>query len=232
VRPHLSRRNTVTDTDTATSVEDQLDQWLERSLAELGEEPADLDHAGKLLGAMRGIDRRITEVDATVERRIKELRAFQNAQRIPLLERRAYLDKLIGGWALAEWERTGRKTWKTPDGAIEVRPRKVRTVIDSRIDLTDEVIGTIEATLPSAVKVERSILVSGVKSDDVWTIEPGRMIRDYPDVPPGYAAFTVLRYPRDVAGALGEELPGLVTFLPLGGRDGQTATARPGKGTQ
>lgn len=220
----------MTDTDTtpaAPSIEDVLDAWLDAQLTELGEEPTDLDHAGKLLGAQRGIDRRIAEIDALVTKRIEALRAFHREQRDPLLARRAHLDTLIGGWALAEWERTGRKTWKVPEGTIEVRPRKPRIVLDERVDVTDDLLDRVEGVLPAAIKKERSVLVSGVKSDETYTVEPGAVIGNYP-APEGYTA----RQVRAKADGVTVVLEGLVALVPQDGRAGQVATPRPGKGSK
>jgi hypothetical protein len=234
----------VTDTDltpAAPSIEDVLDAWLDAQLTELGEQPTDLDHAGKLLGAQRGIDRRIAEIDAVVAKRIEALRAFHREQRDPLLARRQHLDGLIGGWALAEWERTGRKTWKVPEGTIEVRPRKPRMEIDARITIDDAVLDRVEGPLPAAVKTERSILVSKVASDDVWQVGHGNVIADYPGVPEGYEAREVLisvpGVPDDDEGKGAPEvaptvLRGVVAMVPLPGRAGQVATPRPGKGSK
>lgn len=234
----------MTDTDTtpaAPSIEDVLDAWLDAALDELGEQPTDLDHAAKLLGAQRGIDRRIAEIDTLIARRIEQLRAFHREQRDPLLARRQHLDGLIGGWALAEWERTGRKTWKVPEGTIEVRPRKPRMEIDARVDITDELLDRVEGPLPAAVKHERSILVSKVATDDVWEVRHGDVIADYPNVPEGYEARTVLLgvpgVPPDDEGKERPEVPfeplrGVVALVPLPGRAGQVATPRPGKGSK
>lgn len=207
-----------------TTIEDQLDAWLDDALAELGEEPTDIDHAAKLLGAMRGIDRRVAEVDRLVSRRIEELREFHRAKRDPLLARRAHLERLIDGWARAESERTGRKTWKLPEGEIAVRGRQPRMVLDDRVPVDDDLLGRVAGLVPSAVRTERSILVGEAKKVGV----PASVIEDYPDVPEGYNAATVqVPDPSDPAKLV--DVPGLVLLVPRVDRSGHVTQVRPRK---
>jgi hypothetical protein len=205
-----------------TTIEDQLDAWLDDALAELGEEPADVDHAAKLLGAIRGIDRRIAEIDGLVARRIEELREFHRAQRDPLLGRRAHLERLIDGWAKAEAERTGRRTWKVPEGVIEVRGRKPRMVVDDRATVDADLLDRLAKLVPTAVKTERSLLVGEVKK----VAAPASVIDGY-DVPDGYEAAAVqVPDPQRPDGPL-VDAPGLVLLVPRTDRAGQVTNVKP-----
>jgi hypothetical protein len=216
----MTRRNIIV-TDT---LEAALDAWLEGALDELGEEPPDgLDQAGRLLGAMVGVDRRIAELDEYVARRVYELRAFHSDQRAGLDQRREHLARLIEGWALAEWERTGRKTWKLPEGEITVRPAQQRAELHEAHEPTDGDIEQVKALLPAAVKVERSILPGTVKK----AAKPGAELPDY-DAPDGYTAHqAVLTLDFGSPQPVERVIDSVVLLVPKPGRAGQVAKAKP-----
>lgn len=207
------------------SLDEQLDAWLEGALAELDEEPADLDHAGKLLGAALGVERRMAEVSAYVSRRMAELSAFAETQLAPLQARRDQLETLICGWALAENERTGRKTWKLPEGEITVRPLQPRAELNTARDVTDGDVDHAALLLPDSVKVERKILPGEVKK----VAKPGAELPDY-DAPPGYTAhMAVLTLDFGSPTPVERVIESVVLLVPKDGRAGKKATAKPGR---
>lgn len=213
--------------DTPT-IEQQLDDWLDTALAELEEPPDGLDRVGRLLAVIRGIDRRMTEIDSYVGRRVQELREFQRQQRDPMLARRQFLSDQVAQWALAENEATGRKTWKLPEGTVSVRPRQPRAELDVMTDLAPETVDQVERLLGAAsgaVKVERSILPGKVKADP--RVSPGDVLQDYP-TDDGYVAHQAVATldfgsPEPVQ----RVLPGVVLLVPADGRAGKSATVKP-----
>jgi len=205
---------------TDVTIEERLDDWLESALRDLGEEPRDLDHAARLLGALRGVQRRRSQVEQLVARRISELTTFRDREVAPLIERAEHLEALIASWALAQNEETGRKTWKVPEGVIGVRPRRPRLDVDHTLD-RDMVVGLVRGLRHDYVRVEEDVDRAAVKAD----AEPGALIPDYrPDlIPDGYEPREALVPSlRDPAGPL-VVVPGVVLFVPKLGRAGKTA---------
>lgn len=212
-----------------STIEDLLDDFIEGALDLVDDDaPAESqEQADRLLYALRGVERRAAEVDAVVEARIEEIRAFQTAQRDQLDARASYLRNRLAAFAFGENERTGRKTWRLPAGELSVRVRTNHCVIDPDIEaLPDEARGliltaaanAIAERVPAAVVRSTRILPGEVKK----AARPGADVVDHP-APPGYKACEAVLGEGDETIVL----PGILFFVPVDGRDGKRFTAKP-----
>jgi Gam-like protein len=225
----MSRRNTMTDT-TLVPADQLLDDWLEGTLDEIGEEPADQEQADRLLWALRGVRRRRAEVHETASARIGLITTWRDQQVDQLDAREADLERLLEGWAQAQHETTSRKTWKLPAGELQVRARRRKTDIDQGMDMAD-IVAEVRKRIPDAVKVTESVLVSEVA--DVADVGP--VIADYAHAPEGYEAHQAVLHLQDTSPDInGAPRPprdyvavvkGVVFLVPVDGREGRTFKA-------
>jgi len=216
----------VPDTRELTA-DEQLDEWLESSLDEIGDEPADQEQADRLLWALRGVRRRRAEVTDVGKARVQMISVWAGQQTDQLDARAAHLERLLEGWTRAEHDRSGRKSWPLPAGQLKLQARRTRSEVDARMEAADAAhhVGALVGTgmLPSdAVKVERTVRAGTVKDNTV----PGDVIPDYPNTPEGYEARTAVGT-FDFGGAepVVRVVPGVVLLVPKPGREGQTFAA-------
>lgn len=226
----------MTDTRERT-VEEKLDQWIEASLTAaleaVGDEPRDQEQADRLLWALRGVRRRRAETVEVARARVQMVTTWASHQTDQLDARAAHLERLLEGWAQAECERTGRKTWSLPAGTLKVRARTIRAVATSAAQdvlVQDE----IAQKVPAAVIEERRVLPGEVKR----ATKPGLLVDAAAlgiDVPDGYEAHLALLHYPITHDANGDRLaepgeattvvPGVVLLVPVDGRAGQQFSA-------
>lgn len=206
------------------SVEERIDQWLEESLVEIGDEPTDQEQVDRLLWALRSVRRRRAEVVELAKARFQLISTWAGQQTDQLDARAAHLERLLEGWAQAEHERTSRKTWQLPAGELRVRARTARAVAMSSAK-DNLVISAVAKLVPEAVVTERRVLPGEVKK----VATAGHVVDAVAlgvDVPDGYEARQAV-----VADDPGEAeqsfvaVPGVVLLVPKPGRDGQQFTA-------
>ena len=213
-------------TDTDTGLERQLDEWLSGGTEQLYGPPENIDQTDRLISALAGVRRRRTEVMQLVADRLAALGVWRDQQLDQLDAREGDLLRLLEGWGRAEYERTGRKTWKLPAGEVKVRPKRARTELSHRTD-AETVAALIEpmtgpGMLPvTAVKTTMKPQLDVLKANT----SPGAVIPEYP-APIGYEA-------RYAVGTFGPDrqlrpvervIPGVVLLIPVDGPDGQTFT--------
>lgn len=210
-----------------TPVEHLLDAWLEASLAEVGDDPADQEQVDRLLWVLRRLRQRRAEVQATGQRRVDLITHWAAGEIDKLDGRAAHIERTLENWAHAERERTGRQTIKLPAGNLEIRARRERAVIigDPK---SAEVVRAVGQYVPEAVKTTVEVQPGKVKAvgqvmDDTdvtgWARAQGV------DVPEGYQARRVV-----VADGGGDDpsfavVPSVVVLVPAPGRDGFTFKA-------
>lgn len=210
-------------TDTAPSaaaLEALLDDYLDGALAELDGPPAGQDQADRYLWALRSVRRRITETEAVAKARIDQVTAWRDDEVGRLNERAEYLAGLLEGWAQAQHEDTGRKTWKLPAGELRVRPRMVRAEVTWPADSEQYARNArvIEGLVPEAVDRTVNVKPGEVKK----RATAGGLLEGY-SCPEGYEAREA------VLPAEGEDgltvVPGVVLLVPVKGRTGKVFTA-------
>lgn len=203
-------------------LEQQLDEWLEGALDELGDDPPrDQEQADRLLRAAAATMRRLSAIEELADRRIAEIMDWRDGETAPLNQRMLWLEKRLRQWALAENERTGRKTWKLPAGDLKVRPRRPRTIVTA--DDPIKVAGHWRLLgLESAVHTTTTLMASEVKK----RVEPGDLVAGYP-APDGYEARYAMVAIRDAADPDMVPVPGVVLLVPKEGREGLTFQADP-----
>jgi hypothetical protein len=209
----------------ASTLEEQLDAWLEGVAEELDGPPRDVQQVTSLVGALAAVRRRRVEAGNLADARIQAITGWLEQVTAPLERREEELEALIAGWARAEWERTQRATWKLPTGTVKALVRQPRLLAPGGIapSLLVDLVGAVS---PSYVRRKEEVAVGDIKAEAV----AGDLLEDADalDVPDGYEPRQVLvphadgdRYP------LGEDhgpyvvLPGMVMLAPAAGRAGR-----------
>lgn len=208
-----------------SALEAALDEWLDGALDEIGDVPANQEQADRLARALQGVRRRRAAVVELAERRMDEIRTWLTQQTDQLDTRAGHLEQQLESWALAENERTDRKTWKLPNATVRVRPRRPRTAMDPAMDHEAIVEAVASLTGPgllpaSAIKVERSVVLSQVKE----RTSPGEPVEGY-EAPEGYEAReAIMRMDIGSPGSVRRAVPGVVLLVPKAGREGKAVT--------
>jgi hypothetical protein len=198
----------MTDTATGGALEALLDDFLDGALTDWDGPPEGIDQADKLLWALRGVRRRQAEVAAVAKARTDQVNAWRDDQLASLGRDEARLSALLEGWAHAQHEDTGRKTWKLPAGELKVRPRMVTA------DWMGDDPAALAKVVPEAVVTEQRVMPGEVKK----IAQRGyRWPERDPCAPPGRLAYHAL--------VAGKEAPGIVLYAPAPGRDGRQFSA-------
>jgi len=197
-------------------LDDELDQFLaDDMLDDAGEyrSPGGEAQADQLLGVLRFLSRRASEIQATADGRVEGIRKWQ-AERIKTIDaERSRIEHLLEGWARAQHEASGGKTvtWKLPSGELRLRP------VQSKVHVLDDkespellrqagLIGLLTEHPATYTVAKREVAEAAKRGagpvvSDVLTPEPGYSVHYIPV--PG----TV---PED-----GEYLPGVSLLVPV-----------------
>ena len=154
---------------------------------------------------------------------MEQLQAWLDEQHAPLAKRAEHLTALLDGWARAQHERSGMKTFQLPSGTLQLRPLRQRTAPDPRLPVAD-LIAQVRPIVPEAVhQGAESLHVSDIAK----IAEPGEVVADWPNVPVGYEARQAV---VDIAPGADEGsfmvVPGVVLLVPVKGLAGQTFSVK------
>lgn len=194
----------MTDLIDQTALEAALDDWLAGAADETETAPETQEQTDRLIGAWRGVQRRIAEVKTLVAERKRLLAAWEEDQMAALEGRAAQLEQLLEGWTRAQHERTGRQSWKLPNGTLALRKQQPKI-----ISLGDGVpVDEAETLLgPDVIKRIEEVRLGEVKARTVpGDIIPGMQVD-------GYTAHDVV-VPQDDPEREGTSLPGAVLLVP------------------
>lgn len=198
-----------------TDVEQLLDQWLEESLAEIGDTPADEEQVDRLVWAMRRLAERHAEVEEVAQRRARLVAAWAAEESEKLRRRSARIEAILEGWAHAERERTGRQTVKLPAGTLKLTARRQSVVIEE--PRSEETVGAVGALVPDAVVTKLEVQATPLRTKGIQAGDP---IEGYEN-PEGYVAHTAVLPSEDTDGHGGfVEVPRVAVLVPADGREG------------
>ena len=185
--------------------------------------PADEDKASRMLHAITYIDRRKAEVDDTLATHIAWLKRWHAARVAPLVERRAWLEAAVEGWARAvHRDDPTRKTITLAYGTVPIRPRQPKVLVE----MTQEDLHLLRKAHPGWVregKLEPAL--DPIKKG----VAPGKRLDPQPaGVEEGYEAVEAV-----IAGDVEDGTPdvvvgGVIYLRPLDGVDGKKVTVKPG----
>ena len=213
--------------DLDSPVEELVEQWLEQSLAEIGDEPADEEQVDRLLWVLRRLRQRQQEIADAVTARLDLLLEWRRTESGKIQARVDHIEETLAGWAFGEHERTARKTWKLPAGELTVRARRERVVLTGKA--TDEgLVGAVAALVPDAIKTTREVQPGRVKAVGQATgvDVTNSAVAMGVEVPEGYEAqrLVVVDDPHADEPSF-SEVPGVFVLVPKPGREGQKFSA-------
>lgn len=198
-----------------TDVEQLLDDWLEGTLAEIGDQPDDQEQVDRLVWVLRRLNERRADVAFTARRRAQLLATWAEEETAKIDRRAEELRKVLEGWAHDERERTGRQTVKLPAGTLKLTAR--RQSVEIVEPKSDETIGAVGALVPDAVVTKLEVQATPLKDAG---LQPGEPIEGY-EHPEGYVAHTAVIPGDDTDGHGGfMTVPRVVVLVPAPGREG------------
>lgn len=147
--------------------------------------------------ALRGLSRlasRFQQVRDQAKEWRSDIDSWERAQVEKISERATAVVAALEAWGLEQRRVTGTATFSFPSGTIETRKASARVVVEDDAALLE----WCSESMPSAVKVVRSVLVSVIRKE-CETTDDGRFVTPDGEIVPGCKLVTP---PNHVASAI------------------------------